>query len=484
MIPNRGYLSLGGIVLLVVVALVNREGFTGHTLLARDSYAGSDGKSNEEVARIASQSQSSGSGWRTPDALNSSCAEISAPSFPMSESDLLRFRADKNRPCISAHAWNLLVQLTQSGESPDWETSKWSRKCGRLDLSPLCELQTRLSKEDPSTPGNSPEISISDGVFKLSSVFYNEDAADWISKKNLNQASTFQAAIRKGLDIPDFPKTSIVVKEIWEAVRTNRNNQSFIASFDPTHIDGIKQSSTQFKDVLHWESEILLDTDRRKPCVDKDYSIYSKTDKTPDKVPISCFYFQCIKKPTSAGVVVNGQRASPHYIVLVGVQIATREIEDWTWSTFWWTNKAFSVPEMTGRPDAKLKAKYHHFVMNTTLGESATDLAPAPPEPVFNPYLEGPLPGGTVSNCIYCHRLAIYRPKCNIGAKDCPVNRNGKSVLEDLRAGSPTMPVSLDPTYFNGALRTKFLWSLATNQDPTSNFPVLLLQKLHKNHNR
>ena len=93
----------------------------------------------------------------------------------------------------------------------------------------------------------------------------------------------------------------------------------------------------------------------------------------------------------------------------------------------------------------------------------------------FNPYLEGTFPNGTVSNCMRCHRTAVYKPK---GTGECGSGgKNGAYKLSLLERCTDTEPKQGAlpncacqlpeecKTYFDGTLQTDFIWSIASAQD-------------------
>ena len=130
-----------------------------------------------------------------------------------------------------------------------------------------------------------------------------------------------------------------------------------------------------------------------------------------DRVPIGCFLTKrldrdCLGDQESVGIqgAVSGS-VEPCYLILVGFQTMTREIKNWTWTTFWWTNN----PD---RPRSK-----DYFAGQGSLPNLIRDcgttlwirylvrdpIRSVLPTPVFNPYLEGPRLKGTRSNCFGCH---------------------------------------------------------------------------------
>ena len=140
------------------------------------------------------------------------------------------------------------------------------------------------------------------------------------------------------------------------------------------------------------------------------------------------------------------------YAVLVGMHVATREITDWVWATFWWHDKPDQGPYAQDRPDA-LKSPWRNYLMNTTLSMD-TPLEPdGSPKIVFNPYIEGKFANGPVSNCMTCHNRSTSP---SLGEEFCgalPITR-----------GSGDYPPQ-DPRRYTRT-HLSFLWSLLLRPQP------------------
>lgn len=121
-------------------------------------------------------------------------------------------------------------------------------------------------------------------------------------------------------------------------------------------------------------------------------------------------------------------------LVLVGMHVATREIENWLWATFWWHNAADEGEFGADKSDC-LKDRWRNFRMDCTVDASKT---------VFNPYLEGMLASGSTSNCMACHQ----RASVPLGIRNS---------IRDF-VGTGLIPAGDD--YFRDKLSTSFLWSI------------------------
>lgn len=186
------------------------------------------------------------------------------------------------------------------------------------------------------------------------------------------------------------------------------------------------------------------------------------------------------------------------YAILTSMHIATREVDDWTWQTFWWQPKADgSVAEDTGVP-ADIRALFEQDMwkplayFKAGVGYSYTTAA-GKDVICSNPYLEGPFGlrealeavygtpkdeegndrlasvevfirdnagkpinpytrtgNGLKTNCITCHLAAAY-PDNTYGK--LPADTQGKYPDYGLLTG--------DEPLFSGRVKTHFLWGVA-----------------------
>jgi len=171
------------------------------------------------------------------------------------------------------------------------------------------------------------------------------------------------------------------------------------------------------------------------------------------------------------------------FVLLMAMHVTSREIDEWTWQTFFWTPNPAAPPRPSSSTIAKarppqLKGAAAHYAMSigyqmvapnqpVTGGRSV-----GAPVTVFNPYLESPFdasvfqappknPGivpkggtkpwmatvGVQSNCMTCHGSATLVP-------DHP--DQALPYLTDFY-------VSRDDPAFKGFLQLDFLWSIQGN---------------------
>lgn len=153
------------------------------------------------------------------------------------------------------------------------------------------------------------------------------------------------------------------------------------------------------------------------------------------------------------------------YIVLLAMHVTTKEMDDWTFQTFWWTTTPNVAPFGADRP-ASIRAPFDNYVTCTAYS-TVSPRGPGGALPIcFNPYLEADLGAtkpyamdgksfppdpmaGTQSNCMNCHRRAAF-PAFDAKA---PSADFGHVYNDGYRAPN-------DP-YFARVLKTDFMWSIS-----------------------
>jgi len=164
--------------------------------------------------------------------------------------------------------------------------------------------------------------------------------------------------------------------------------------------------------------------------------------------PLSDFYSIKLSKDDAAFL---GPRAKEgDYVILVAMHVSSREIDNWTWQTFWWS---FDKPEVPDASKVHVKAPFDHY--QVAVGYSFMT-APDNPQSLtvtcFNPYLEAGFDPsafvyttgqtGIQSNCMSCHRTAAWPGP------------------DQLYAANGVIDPS-NPTIFAGKTKTDFLWGIA-----------------------
>jgi hypothetical protein len=147
-------------------------------------------------------------------------------------------------------------------------------------------------------------------------------------------------------------------------------------------------------------------------------------------------------------VIINGQQTQDSinvgdFGVLVAMHVATKEIGNWTWQTFWWTPDPQADPLSRDQP-ATVLGPFKNFAMQ----QAYYMTVPSGPtqgqnQVTFNPYLETAFTdSGTVSNCMSCHSTATWP---------------GPTGPYPAFYGNVNMG---DPAIFANQLKLDFLWSI------------------------
>ncbi len=405
--------------------------------------------------------------------------------LPMAASKLKDIRDRQDLPGMRNHAWAVFSQITQpsimgdQSSPPVWDT--WEDRAElfsgqvprpvdhtkerdiRLPLEVLASISARIDNQETAVKeaikyikerGVGPEV------------LYNPTAASHIRDNKLYDPQVLQSRWKALNDlnspigetsIPEFPDSSIVVKALWLTV--GPKNPEILSVWDPP-------DRALAKCVYGCERQITV-----KLAGPNQACNLPVQGATP--VLSSCFY--SVPDPATQG----------YRLILFGLHVATKEIEDWTWSTFWWQEQPDKGQYATGRPDPSALQRYwRNYVMDTTLSMVTPEENSARPTPepagqrclakpsqtakiCFNPYLELAMkPNGDKSNCMNCHRQATFpamdpdprgSPQRGYLSSDdsCFVRRTAGEIKEDR------------------VMKVDYLWSLSPI-DPQSKFGLFL----------
>jgi hypothetical protein len=296
----------------------------------------------------------------------------------------------------------------------------------------------------------------------VETVLYNQIAANRINgNPPLYDNNTFDGISQGKLKCPvKLPPGSVVVKELWEKINSNR-----VVVWDPANLAFLKKYITN-PVITSWTTGVTLGSDPNQPCPAK---LPIPGDQTSQGTPGSP---QTMPIPRNCFVISRDNNYA-----LVGLNIAHKSSDGlWYFYAFAWTNNLPSdsvcQSPIEGADPAQTRcggmsnagqpsylAPWSHYVMNTTSQLEQ----PKAPGICFNPYLEGLKRGGAVTNCARCHQFAAYAPKLTPqGAmvQTQPVSwfttqpTLGNSAVP-IQAGQ----VSLNLKYY---VPTDFLWSLVT----------------------
>lgn len=420
-----------------------------------------------------------------------------------SSADLTTYSQDD----LKLYARWVFAQLT-AGDHPAWEDEAhgWRDQC-EVGLVPEGCVQLKTNATDDlhfehnldttaqsllPLPSAAPPADSFPSV--LRTIYYNASAARTIQLNKLNDSGQLQQRLNSlnnhnaplsDMTVPDFAPDSIVVKTFWEVIyKMNSENGRYAGGaglfgknlpFENTETGRKIGLYPQFGQWASKDTQPYIDLTRSTTCE-------SSIDGTHPVYSLGCFYHRPISQkalaqvslhPVAIRTVVGGPYDGECYLILVGVHIMTRETPNWVWMTFWWSNQWWD----DSHSSPTVQNKWSLFQANATVNNT---------DPVANPYLEGPN-SGMYSNCLECHRHALFHPGYGSGLTTQsappgggdPVPRyfrgiaggdmwNQLQFTGNLPTRIPDVPVGLrdlqSPScYFGGALQTHFLWTIALN---------------------
>lgn len=255
---------------------------------------------------------------------------------------------------------------------------------------------------------------------------------------------------------PGFPQNSRALKAIWR--RVPKGGELKLGVWGG--VSGIQDRESPRK-ASEWSDCVIVDAIGHEANLDT---------KCPGggiarHVPVSEFSHFPVEDPSAIPVSFLSLKDTPNFglakgdtMILVGLHLASKEIPDWTWSTFWWQPESTQdFPEFVefvkDKPKSlrEPKQSWKDFVGNTSISflypASKRTAMPRrkPYNVIFNPYLEAAeLPYGTVSNCMSCHSRASTSAEIVRG-----------TVRDLMKIGLETVKD------FEGNTKTDYSWSLA-----------------------
>jgi hypothetical protein len=151
------------------------------------------------------------------------------------------------------------------------------------------------------------------------------------------------------------------------------------------------------------------------------------------------------------------------FALLVAMHLASREIDNWTWQTFWWSLTPTTIPQFIR---SRILPPFKHYQVAVGYSFTNDNTESALPTLCYDPYLETAFdnsvfvkPGqlGIESNCMSCHRSAAW-------PSIAPASAPAGTVNPGYIANGLIDPG--DPYLFEGQTKTDFLWGVQSNVPP------------------
>ena len=445
--------------------------------------------------------------------------DIKGYRFPESKDVLMSAINKSNAPFIQLHGWGLWTALTMpSGQDEfgmtnvpvflTWKTPSEIAKetaSNALELDSIAQSKRRFKLEAPrqfshgralannsiapaptaTHPASGPDSSI------FVTMGYNPSAAEFAKKNQLLSL----AALQKIYDnesgdlrsIPSFPNSAVATKPVYKIITQEKLSKGHIYTMHAW--PGTPQkitpdiSSNGFPETS-WPGCVYVDINIKGKTGATGIDANCKQGAKPSNTyGLGDFVsFPITRENKSSFDVFMGDKTlvEGDVVLLIGMHVSTREIDEWTWQTYFWTPNPSNppLPSSAGigknRP-SKLVGAASHYAMSigyqmvspnqpTTGGKSVGN-----PVVVFNPYLESVFPTNAFNSppenpgIVNGNKKYMATVGIQTNCMTCHMNATLQSPINSSKGALPYLTdfyVSRDDPAFKGFLQLDFLWSI------------------------
>jgi hypothetical protein len=300
----------------------------------------------------------------------------------------------------------------------------------------------------------------------LSYTLYNGAAFDHLQANRLYQTVMLDRlragpasneAVEGDRSIPAFPADAMILKTAWWPAAHDRATP--VPVWDPQ----ANAATPIGNPYTSWKRVVVVSQAARAPRT-QTIGFAGRRFTNAPTVALDAFYSVPVDAGLAARLMREREASKLAWLVLgrpweagdrmlfVGANLATKETADWVWGTVWWHDRPGAGAFAAGRP-ASLTGPWRNYLLQASFDSETPLASDGGPNITFNPWLEGRFPdggqgGGSVSNCMACHRRASYP-----AVPFLPVTR-----------GTPD--AKTDAAYRSGRLRTGFIWAIAMHGRP------------------
>jgi hypothetical protein len=365
---------------------------------------------------------------------------------------------EKLRVC----AWRLLEPLTRKTSGfPD--ASAWTRSDDLLpDTDGQAQSGLRVAVEHealraaarPAAQAAEPEL--------YEMTFLNGIAARFVQagENPLNRPATTEALLAKNVREIQFPAGSAALKTFWYHIPKGQTVAVRVWDWAATTA-ALKLDVTRLAQQCVADSaEVAKQASAGRRCVAAGAAFY--TIQVRDEDIFRCAKAQC--PPLARGDL----------LILVGLHIASKQMPEWLWSTFWWQGphnlegEAWTCGAAQRPASIRAAGPWANYAMNVTASfrkekpQLASNSPCGAPGAIaggqelranYNPFVEAREENGLKSSCVDCHSRA-----------------STKSATE---LAIPAVDESGGPTVagFEGHIRLDYLWSIRRPLNKTRTLP-------------
>jgi hypothetical protein len=366
-------------------------------------------------------------------------------------------RAEGDLTAQRRHVWSVFLRMTNSdADTPPFET--WRGEGEVFGDAPSNEATRGIRGFSRPAAVGAPAPALL-GAPVLAYTLYNDAAFGHIRSTGLySRAALDRLRAGNARDVPAFPSNAIVVKTAWWPVA--RDGFTAMPVWDPRENPARRGGNP----YTSWRRVVAIDASRTPSHEAISIDFAGCSFPHARRIGIDGFYHVAVTTPMAEAIMRDpeGKRAvllalgrpleQGDQLALVGVNLMTREIDDWVWAAFWWHDRPDDGPFSADRPPG-LGTPWNNYLMQAAFDAQTPPAEDGGAHVAFNPWLEGRFPdggkgGGTASNCMACHRRASYPASSFL-----PVTRGAADFARD-------------PALAPDRLRTSFLWSIALHSRP------------------
>jgi hypothetical protein len=435
--------------------------------------------------------------------------------FPTDSTTIYGWLKNKDTISITKHAWSIWAGLTSnSNQVYNWMPSPLNKPdtlliyqtwLGIYDIQQICSTgnkqggctNTKSTRERLDFPhqlthgfrSTSAAIADTNAGFFVS-VSYNPTAACFATNNLLLNQSTISSRVVPGGigHIPSFPDSSIAIKPTY-FIGKKSDKLIRIPAWQgpPANLSQVYSPQPPSQ----WNSYIYADVSNSQTPGKIAVPVGDIQTTPPNSAIVNLNEFIYYSLDSAAAAYVNNQQgansvAAGDLAILVCMHVATKEISNWTWQTFFWTTNP-AIPDF---PSSAWQGALQPSSLNGAAAHYAVSTAYAmvwPNQPItggtntgvtsifgYDPYLEPGLGApfgntnklnptyqyGLQSNCMSCHAMATTNGSIT--------QLNGAPSL----SYTADQYVDMNDPIFKNWVQLDFLWSIQGNLNPSKNIEI------------
>lgn len=415
--------------------------------------------------------------------------------FPEDSTVIYSWLQSQDTESITKHAWGIWAGLTANSNQiymgdtlliyETWlGVTDLASLCAEGDSTGGCDV-TKGHREKLDFPNqlthnfgsaNTSPIDNNPGFYV--SVSYDPNAACFATQNLLfNKSSIDKYAVPNGIGaIKPFTNNSITTKPTYFIGKVSDSLIGIPAWKGPA------DTLSRVYAPSDWNSYIYVDVNNGQEPGKVAVPVSDTTSNPPATAIVNLNEFIYYPLDSAAAAFMNTQQksqagsiAAGDLAILVAMHVATKEISNWTWQTFFWTTD----PAKPDFPSSEWEAALRPSELNGAASHYAVSTAYAmvwPNQPItggtnenvtpiigYNPYLEPGLPApfgnvnrldstfqyGMQTNCMTCHSLAT------------------NSLANKTLSYSADQYIDMRDSIFNNYVQLDFAWSIQNNLNKT-----------------